>query len=164
MQRRHRRLGLLGDVQEAEGAAAVGVGDKRVLSGIIYIKKNGLQWKDTPAVYGPPKTLYNRFVRWARMGVFARIFVELAQPGPDGDVIMIDSTHLKAHRTAASLSKGGPRPRAIGRTKGGLNSKLHMVCDGLGRPLTFFLSPGQMRRREGRTGPAGRRAARKDAP
>lgn len=108
------------------------VDDRRVLSGIIYIKKNGLQWKDAPAVYGPPKTLYNRFVRWSRMGVFARIFVELAQPGPDGDMIMIDSTHLKAHRTPESLSKGG------------LNSKLHMVCDGLGRPLTFFLSPGRM--------------------
>ncbi|WP_376780423.1 IS5 family transposase [Paracoccus jeotgali] len=119
------------------------VDDRRVLSGIIYVKKSGLQWKDAPSVYGPPKTLYNRFVRWSRMGVFARIFMELAQPGADGDVIMIDSTHLKAHRTAASLSKGG-LARAIGRTRGGLNSKLHMVCDGLGRPLTFFLSPGQM--------------------
>ena len=59
------------------------VDDRRVLSGIIYIQKNGLQWKDAPAVYGPPKTLYNRFVRWSRMGVFARIFAELAQPGPD---------------------------------------------------------------------------------
>lgn len=59
------------------------------------------------AIYGPPKTLYNRFLRWSRMGVFARIFVELAQPGPDGDMIMTDSTHLKAHRTAASLLKGG---------------------------------------------------------
>ena len=60
------------------------VDDRRVLSGIIYVKKNGLQWKDAPGVYGPPKTLYNRFVRWSRLGVFARIFVELAQPGPDG--------------------------------------------------------------------------------
>lgn len=83
------------------------VDDRRVLSGIIYVKRNGLQWKDAPSVYGPHKTLYNRFVRWSRMGVFARIFLELAQPGADGDVIMIDSTHLKAHRTAASLSKGG---------------------------------------------------------
>jgi transposase len=83
------------------------IDDRRVLSGIIYIKKNGLQWKDAPAVDGPPKTLCNRFVRWSRMGVFARIFAEFAQPGLDGDVIMIDSTHLKAHRTAASLSKGG---------------------------------------------------------
>jgi transposase len=83
------------------------VDDRRVLSGIIYIQKNGLQWKDAPAVYGRPKTLYNRFVRWSRTGVFAKIFAELAQPGPDGVTIMIDSTHLKAHRTAASLSKGG---------------------------------------------------------
>ena len=84
------------------------VDDRRILSGIIYIMKNGLQRKDAPAVYGPPKTLYNRFVRWSRMGVFARIFVELAQPGANGATIMIDSTHVKAHRTAASLSKGGP--------------------------------------------------------
>jgi len=55
----------------------------------------------------PPKTLYNRFVRCSRMGAFARIFVELAQPGSDGEIIVIDSTHLKVHRTAASLSKGG---------------------------------------------------------
>ena len=93
------------------------VDDRRVLSGIIYVKKNGLQWKDAPGVYGPPKTLYNRFVRWSRLGVFARIFVELARPGPDGDVIMIDSTHLKAHRTAASLSKGGLGRGPSGGTK-----------------------------------------------
>lgn len=43
------------------------VDDRRVLSGIIYVKKNGLQWKDAPGVYGPPKTLYNRFVRWSRL-------------------------------------------------------------------------------------------------
>ena len=92
------------------------VDDRRVLSGIINVKKNGLQWKDAPAVYGLPETLYNRFVRWSRMCVFARIFAALAQPGPDGETIMIDSTHLKAHRTAASLSKGGTRTRAIGRT------------------------------------------------
>ena len=82
------------------------VDDRRVLSGIIYVKRNGLQWRDAPSVYGPHKTLYNRFVRWSRMGVFARIFENLAQPGPEGDTIMIDSTHLKAHRTSASLSKG----------------------------------------------------------
>ena len=91
--------------------------DRRVLSGIIYVKKNGLQWKVAPVVHGPHKTLYDRFVRWSRMGVFARIFVELAQPGTEGETIMIDSTHLKAHSTAASLPKvglgqgpsGGPR-------------------------------------------------------
>ena len=47
-------------------------------SGIIYVIKNGLQWKDAPREYGPHKTLYNRFVRWSRLGVFDNIFTELA--------------------------------------------------------------------------------------
>jgi transposase len=81
--------------------------DRTVLSGIIHVIRNGLRWRDAPAEYGPHKTLYNRFVRWSRLGVFARMFRELAEPGSDGETIMIDSTHLKAHRTAASLSKGG---------------------------------------------------------
>ena len=89
------------------------VDDRQVLSGIIY--KNGLQWKEAPSIYGPPKTLYNRFVRWSRMGVFARILGELARPGAHGEMIRIDSTHLKAHRSAASLSKGR---RARGRSNG----------------------------------------------
>ncbi len=80
--------------------------DRTVLSGIIHVKRNGLCWRDAPTVYGPHKTLYNRFVRWSRLGVFARIFHDLAKPGPDGDTIMIDSTHLKARRTAASLARG----------------------------------------------------------
>ena len=79
------------------------VDDKRVLSGIIFINRNGLRWRDAPSEYGPPKTLYNRFVRWSRKGVFARIMIELARNGGHTDVLMIDATHLKAHRTASSL-------------------------------------------------------------
>jgi transposase len=79
------------------------VDDKRVLSGIIFINRNGLRWRDAPSAYGPPKTLYNRWVRWSRKGVFARILTELAREGERTDVLMIDATHLKAHRTASSL-------------------------------------------------------------
>src|SRR5690349_24933261 len=81
------------------------VDDRRVISGIIYVIRNGLQWKDAPAGYGPHKTLYNRFIRWSLMGVFDRIFAVLAGEGPNPERIMIDATHLKAHRTAASLHK-----------------------------------------------------------
>ncbi|MEZ5918983.1 MAG: IS5 family transposase [Alphaproteobacteria bacterium] len=120
------------------------VDDLRVVSGIIYVIKNGLQWKDAPKGYGPHKTLYNRFVRWSKMGIFNRIFAELAGKAGTPDRLMIDATHLKAHRTAASLLKKGMFPRRIGRTKGGLNSKLHAVCDGNGRPVAMLLSEGQM--------------------
>lgn len=81
------------------------VDDRRVVSGIVYVIRHGLQWKDAPKGYGPHKTLYNRFIRWSRMGVFDRIFASLAAEGPKAQRIMIDSTHLKAHRTAASLLK-----------------------------------------------------------
>ena len=93
------------------------VDDRRVVSGIIFVIRNGLRWRDAPAEYGPPKTLYNRFVRWSRMGVFDRIFAGLAaQAGEPGEV-MIDATHLKAHRTAASLLKGGCYPAVSGEPR-----------------------------------------------
>jgi len=97
--------------------------------------RNGLRWRDAPKEYGPHKTIYNRFIRWSRLGVFNRIFAALAAKGGKPDQLMIDATHLKAHRTAASRSKGDV-PRRIGRTKGRLNSKLHAVCDDRGRPAS----------------------------
>ena len=83
------------------------VDDRRVISGIIFVIRNGLRWCDVPVSYGAHKTIYNRFFRWSGMGVFGRIFVELAKGGGDSDEMMIDATHLKAHRTAASLLKKG---------------------------------------------------------
>lgn len=83
------------------------VDDLRVISGIIYVIKNGLRWSDAPEGYGPHKTLYNRFVRWSRLGVFNKIFAALVKEGGTPDRLMIDATHIKAHRTAASLLKKG---------------------------------------------------------
>ena len=86
------------------------VDDRRVISGIIFVIRNGLRWRDVPVSYGPHKTIYNRFFRWSELGVFGRIFVELAKGGADSDEMMIDATHLKAHRTAASILKRGLFP------------------------------------------------------
>ena len=95
------------------------VDDRRVLSGIVHVLKHGGRWRDAPACYGPHKTLYNRFVRWSRMGVFDRIFAELVADAPSPDEVLIDSSHLKAHRTAASLLKGGAFPAASGEPRVG---------------------------------------------
>lgn len=86
------------------------VDDRRVLSGIIFVIRNGLRWRDAPKDYGPHKTIYNRFIRWSRLGVFNRILAELAAMAGTPDQVMIDATHLKAHRTAASLLKKGLFP------------------------------------------------------
>ena len=90
------------------------VDDRRVISGIIYVIRNGLRWRDAPREYGPHKTVYNRFVRWSRLGVFNKIFAELARKGGAPKRLMIDATHLKAPRTAASLLKKGLFPDVSG--------------------------------------------------
>ena len=84
------------------------------------VSSNALRWKDAPAVHGPHKTLYNRFRRWAEKGVFHRIFAELAGMHANDGTVILDSPHIKAHRTAASLllKKGLPLPRShAGRTE-----------------------------------------------
>ena len=95
------------------------VDDRRIISGIIFIIRNGLRWRDAPPEYGVPKTIYNRFIRWSKLGVFNRIFAELAGQAGEPDRLMIDATHLKAHRTAASLLKKGLFPDISGAPKAG---------------------------------------------
>ena len=95
------------------------VDDRKVISGIVHVIRNGLRWRDAPEVYGPHKTLYNRFIRWSKMGVFDKIFTALvAKRGPP-DRLMIDATHLKAHRTACSLLKGGMFPALLAAQRAG---------------------------------------------
>jgi transposase len=93
------------------------VDDRRVVSGILHVIRNGLRWRDAPAEYGPHKTLYNRFIRWSRLGMFNRIFAGLAGRKGQPYRLMIDATHLKAHRTAASLLKKGLFPNISGAPK-----------------------------------------------
>ena len=95
------------------------VDDRRIVSGIIFVIRNGLRWRDAPKVYGPHKTIYNRFVRWSRLGVFNKIFATLSARGGKPDQLMIDATHLKAHRTAASLLKKGLFPVVSGEPREG---------------------------------------------
>ena len=93
------------------------VDDRRIVSAIVFVIKNGLRWRDAPKEYGPHKTVYNRFIRWSRLGVFNKIFAELAKKGGKPKRLMIDATHLKAHRTAASLLKKGLFPDVSGALK-----------------------------------------------
>ena len=95
------------------------VDDRRIISGIIFVIRNGLRWRDAPAEYGPHKTIYNRFIRWSRLGVFNKIFASLVAKEGRPDQLMIDATHLKAHRTAASLLKGGMFPDVSGEPRAG---------------------------------------------
>ena len=86
------------------------VDDLRVLSGIIFINRNGLRWCDAPREYGSAKTLYNRWRHWSDNGVFARIMVGLAAKDPDPRTIMIDATSRTARLVACVRKRGARSP------------------------------------------------------
>jgi transposase len=96
--------------------------DRRVISGIIHVLRSGCRWSDCPEAYGPHTTVYNRFVRWARRGIWENLFRKLAGAGRSADLQMIDSTHVKAHRSAAG-GKGGSKNRQSGAREAGETRK-----------------------------------------
>jgi len=94
------------------------VDDRRVISGIVHVIKSGCRWCDCPPEYGPPTTIYNRFVRWAERGIWERMFRALAAKGRATHVQMIDSTHIKAHRSASGAKRGNRAKRLDARAAG----------------------------------------------
>ncbi len=82
------------------------VDDRRVLNGIFYILRTGSPWRDLPERYGPYTTVYNRFNRWAKAGVWVHIFNALAAKSPES-MAFIDSSIIRAHQHAAGAKKGG---------------------------------------------------------
>ena len=82
------------------------VDDRRVISGILHVLRSGCRWKDCPPEYGPATTIYNRYNRWSAQGLWHKLFARLAAAGNIPDELSIDSTHIKAHRSAAGSKKG----------------------------------------------------------
>ncbi len=82
------------------------VDDRRVISGIIHMLKTGACWRDCPTEYGPYTTVYNRFNRWSKQGVWEDVFYALTGSSGVIGAAAVDSTHVKAHRSAAG-AKGG---------------------------------------------------------
>src|ERR1700716_4063413 len=114
--------------------------DRRVISGIVHVLKCGCRWCDCPEAYGPPTTIYNRFVRWARRGIWENLFRELAGNGRSVDTQMIDSTHSTSF---GFRRKRGEQKQAVGRSRGGRNTKIHALADAKGRLLAILLTGGE---------------------
>jgi transposase len=116
------------------------VDDRRVLNGIFWVLRSGASWRDLPRRLGPFTTSYNRFVRWRRAGVWSRIMSALATTH-DASVHMIDTSIVRVHQHAACIARN--RSRSMGRSRGGLSSKIHAVVDGNGLPLQLALTAGE---------------------
>ena len=93
------------------------VDDRRVISGIIHVLKSGGRWVDAPRLYGPHKTLYNRFVRWAAKGIWGDLFHALANTAGPPAQVLIDSSAVKAHRSASGAKGGSAIRRSAARAE-----------------------------------------------
>lgn len=112
-----------------------------MLSAMVYVLRTGVPWRDLPRDYGPWASVYTRFRRWNRDGLFARLLAVVAQEAT-GELRHLDCSHIKLHQHGAN-PPGGQRAQAMGRSKGGLNTKLAAVVDARGRALAVALAPGQ---------------------
>lgn len=116
--------------------------DRRVISGIVHVLKSGCRWCDCPEAYGPTTTVYNRFVRWARRGVWENLFRKLAGNGRSADTQMIDSTHVQSAPLGIGR-KRGEQKQAVGRSRGGRNTKIHALADARVRLIAILLTGGE---------------------
>ncbi|OYZ95268.1 MAG: hypothetical protein B7Y08_08060 [Rhodospirillales bacterium 24-66-33] len=108
---------------------------------MFWVLRSGSPWADVPERYGPPTTIYNRFNRWRKAGIWDRL-MDAIIAAHDGKVQMIDSTVVRVHQQAAAQKKQAG-DACIGRSRGGLTTKLHVRVVGNGLPVQLELSPGQ---------------------
>jgi transposase len=116
------------------------VNDRRVLNGIFWVLRSGAPWRDLPDDFGPYTTCYNRFVRWRRAGVWGRIMDALATVH-DASVQMIDTSIVRVHQHGACIIRN--RRQSMGRSRGGLTSKIHALVDTNGLPVRIALTAGE---------------------
>ena len=116
------------------------VDDRRVLNGIFWVLRSGAPWRDLPDNFGSYTTCYNRFVRWRRAGVWAKIMSALAG-AHDAAVQMIDTSIVRVHQHSACITRN--RRQSMGRSRGGLTSKIHAVVDTNGLPVRLALTAGE---------------------
>ena len=126
---------------------------RRILNGILWILNSGAPWRDLPRHYGPVGTVSSRFYRWRRSGVWQRVLEALqaladAEGRVGWELHFLDSTVVRAHQHAAGARKTGREPgaedEALGRSRGGFTTKIHLRCEGYGKPVTFTLTGGQV--------------------
>jgi transposase len=122
------------------GHGGVAKDNRNFINAVWYVAKTGIPWRDLPERFGKWDTVYHRFNNWCRKGVWQRVFE--AVQDPDLEWLLLDSTVVRAHAHAAGMN-GGPDDQALGRSRGGFGTKIHLAVDSLGNPVSIHLSPGQ---------------------
>jgi len=115
--------------------------DRLMVTAIFYVLRTGIPWRDLPECFGPWSSVYTRFRRWCATGLFARMHA-LAARAAVGQLRYVDCSHVKLHQDGTN-PPGGQSAQAIGRTKGGINTKLAAIVDRHGRAVALGLAAGQ---------------------
>jgi transposase len=125
-----------------EGDVGVTAKDNRLfLDAVLYVARTGIPWRDLPAErFGKWNSVFQRFRRWSKKGVWAQIMEQLQDP--DLQLLLVDSTIIRAHQHAAGGS-GGQEEEDLGRSRGGFSTKIHIAVNEVGAPVNITLSPGQ---------------------
>jgi len=109
---------------------------------IYYMVRSGCQWRLLPKFYGNWRAIHARFQAWSSRKIWDKV-LQQNQNDPDMELVMIDSTIVRAHACAAGYGKNSQDQQALGRSKGGFSTKIHALVDALGNPLKFTLTSGQ---------------------
>ncbi|NKL01025.1 IS5 family transposase [Rhizobium leguminosarum bv. viciae] len=129
---------IIGD-ERTRGSS--GRDNRMFVEAVLWIVRTGSPWRDLPEVFGEWNSVFRRFSRWSQKGIWWRMFAAMSDD-PDFEYLIVDSTIIRAHQHAAGGKKGAEDP-ALGRSRGGLSTKIHMVVRGLGCPVRFTLTAGQ---------------------
>src|SRR4051794_38461699 len=125
------------------GSVGVTAADNKLfVEAVLYRYRAGIPWRDLPDRLGDWKDVHQRFTRRAQYGVWHRVFQHLAGDA-DNEYAMIDSTIVRAHQHSAGAPKKAGEDQAIGRSRGGLSTKIHTLVDALGNPVGFHLTGGE---------------------
>ncbi|MEZ5647257.1 MAG: IS5 family transposase [Burkholderiaceae bacterium] len=123
----------------------VSLSNLQVVNAILYVAEHGCKWRGLPKRFGNWHTIYTRMNRWTKAGVLDRMFEELQRAQVVRikiEAVSLDSTSIKVHPDGTGAPKKNG-PQAIGKSRGGWNTKIHMVAADARTAVTFCLSPGQ---------------------
>ena len=117
-------------------------GNRTMVNAILWVHRTGSPWRDLPKAFGPWRSAWTRFDRWARAGVWQSALERLARRR-DCRLYMVDSSIVRAHQHASGARRTFGC-QAIGRSRGGSNPKLHIIVEARGLPVEVVVTPGQV--------------------